>query len=440
MEGVQQQFVDNYHDYEDGLAPGYRFCPTDAELIVCYLKAKIEKDAYPPCRIHEVNIYNHSPDDLAREYRSCDNKWYFLTPRERQCPKGSRPNRKVGNFGKWKAAQKDAAVLDVKGQEVGRKRSLNFLDENGIKTSWLMQEYTTTHPNLPIGTGPQTMLSNWVLCKIYKLKEEKSGTTGNVNQAKQQFVGKRNNNDQQDQESTVHDEQNQQLHIINDEPSPKRTRLASSDVDYNQQQQGTNSTSQQYYYDHHHQHRQSSTTYDHEMSILTATPDGYHCQQNQKQMSSIFMNASTNNSSAASTSFTTTTPPPNDDHESMLTMADGYQYCQQNQLKQMMSSSITASTTNTTASTSTTTTPNDDPQQTTTSSMIVTTTSSTTPPSSCPPLPLDMFLDDDADDDFDWVAALDSCDVLDDIYIPADDHLFQPDDDFGRYLLEEFVF
>nr|XP_043630141.1 NAC domain-containing protein 2-like [Erigeron canadensis] len=436
MEGVQQQqqFVNkNYHDYEDGLAPGYRFCPTDAELIVCYLKAKIEKDVYPPCRIHEVNIYNYNPDDLANEYRSCDNKWYFLTPRERQCPKGSRPNRKVGNFGKWKAAQKDAAVLDVKGQEVGRKRSLNFMDENGIKTSWLMQEYTTTHPNLPIGTGPQTMLSNWVLCKIYKLKEEKNGTTGNVNQAKQQqFVGKRKNNDQENQGS-VRDEQNQQLHnILKDEPSPKRTRLA-SDVDYNQQQQSTDPTSQQYYYNHE--------------SMLTTTADGYHCQQNQKQMSSIFMNASTNYNTSASTSSTTpnddhqqtpssmiVTSTPNDDHESMLT-ADGYHHYQQNQVKQM-SSSITASTYNATASTSTTT-PNDDHQQTTPSSMIVTTTTTTTPPSSCPPLPVDMFLDDD---DFDWVAAIDSCDVLDDIYIPADDHLFQPDDEFGRYLLEELVF
>jgi hypothetical protein len=54
------------HDYADTLEPGYRFCPTDPELIVYYLKPKIETGKrHPNCRYYEVNIYDCSPDELT---------------------------------------------------------------------------------------------------------------------------------------------------------------------------------------------------------------------------------------------------------------------------------------------------------------------------------------------------------------------------------------
>lgn len=55
----------NDPDYLDSLLPGYRFCPTDLEIIVYYLKQRIETREHPPCRLYEVNIYNHDPDELA---------------------------------------------------------------------------------------------------------------------------------------------------------------------------------------------------------------------------------------------------------------------------------------------------------------------------------------------------------------------------------------
>ena len=54
------------HDYADTLEPGYRFCPTDPELIVYYLKPKIETGKrHPNCRYYEANIYDCSPDELT---------------------------------------------------------------------------------------------------------------------------------------------------------------------------------------------------------------------------------------------------------------------------------------------------------------------------------------------------------------------------------------
>ncbi|KAM0052599.1 putative transcription factor NAM family [Helianthus debilis subsp. tardiflorus] len=140
-------------DYLDNLPPGYRFCPTDSELILYYLKPKIETGKHPECRIYAVNLYNHSPEELTNQYRACDDKWYFFTPRERKYEKGNVPNRRTGDFGVWKASQKYTSVYhhDATGSRVvGTKRGLGYHDRTGCKTSWLMQEYAMNDPNLPI--------------------------------------------------------------------------------------------------------------------------------------------------------------------------------------------------------------------------------------------------------------------------------------------------
>ncbi|GKA30257.1 NAC domain-containing protein [Tanacetum coccineum] len=195
------------HDYADSLEPGYRFCPTDVELIVYYLKPKIDTGIrHPNMRYYEVNIYECGPDELTAkpEYRSCENKWYFLTPRERKHPNGNRPNRKTKNGGTWKASQKAKPQFDNMKRVVGSKTCLSYIDEKFNKTAWLMQEYTTDNPNIPIGSHEQkedgNKLTGWVLCKIYK-KETKPA----------------NNN------FGVQEIENQQLQ---DEPSPRRRRLS----------------------------------------------------------------------------------------------------------------------------------------------------------------------------------------------------------------------
>ncbi|KAL7591508.1 hypothetical protein Lser_V15G32240 [Lactuca serriola] len=183
-------------DFADQLPSGYRFCPTDSELIVDCLNAKIESREPPKCRLHEVNIYNHRPEELAEQYRSHENKWYFLTSRDRKYPKGNRPDRAVlGKLGTWKTTQKHRPVYDAtSGQMVGHKGSLAYF-ENEIKTMWLMHEYTINGPNLPFENGDK--LNEWVLCKIYK---------------KAQTAGKRRRGADQE--------------VRNQEPLPKRRRVS----------------------------------------------------------------------------------------------------------------------------------------------------------------------------------------------------------------------
>ncbi|GJV63719.1 NAC domain-containing protein [Tanacetum coccineum] len=222
MAGVNQEIIrfnnQEEHDYADTLEPGYRFCPTDSELIVYYLKPKIETGKqHPRCRYYEVNIYDSSPDELTAkpEYRSCENKWYFLTWTEQKHPNGIRPNRQTRNGGTWKASQACAPVQDVTERVVGSKLSLVYLDEKKRKTPWLMQEYTTKNPNIPKENrkhnSDKNKMTDWVLCKIYK-------KVPNQNANKNLVVKK---------EAIV-----EQNHQLEDEPSPRRRRLSMDEKSY----------------------------------------------------------------------------------------------------------------------------------------------------------------------------------------------------------------
>nr|XP_043625702.1 NAC domain-containing protein 2-like [Erigeron canadensis] len=221
----------NNRDYAGSLPPGYRFCPTDAEIILYYLIPQIEKGTHPPCRLHKVNIYDHTPEELAAAYKPCDANWYFLTPRMRRYAKGKRPSRTTKGRGYWHASQRYAKVKDpgvvVNGQvvDVGRKLSLTYFDRNNNKTSWLMHEYTTNDPDLPTGRGKDgTKLTDWVIAKIYKKPGSKSDNYCNKTLAV-------SNTKQNDQQGEINEEQNQNQPPTADDdedqpPSPKRQRLS----------------------------------------------------------------------------------------------------------------------------------------------------------------------------------------------------------------------
>ncbi|KAJ9538294.1 hypothetical protein OSB04_031027 [Centaurea solstitialis] len=179
-------------DYADNLHPGYKFLPSDLDLIVHYLKPKIATGTHPPCRLHEVFLYDHHPQQLSELYRAAsENTWYFLTSRERRYPKGKRPKRSTKGFGRWKASQKYTTVCDRQ-MVVGYKRNLAFHDEKDDKTEWLMHEYTTDDPTLPFGSGQNGKeLNKYVLCKVYK-KETGNRSNRDQNQAEEiQNVGNR---------------------------------------------------------------------------------------------------------------------------------------------------------------------------------------------------------------------------------------------------------
>ncbi|XP_071730164.1 uncharacterized protein [Rutidosis leptorrhynchoides] len=160
------------------LPPGFRFHPTDEELVVHYLKKKTASVPLPVSIIAEVDLYKFDPWELPAKAAFGEQEWYFFSPRDRKYPNGARPNR-AATSGYWKATGTDKPVLTAGGtQKVGVKKALVFYGgkpPKGIKTNWIMHEYRLTDNNIykPHGFDPSKnkgslRLDDWVLCRIYK--------------------------------------------------------------------------------------------------------------------------------------------------------------------------------------------------------------------------------------------------------------------------------
>ncbi|KAE8716100.1 ONAC010 protein [Hibiscus syriacus] len=155
-----------------GLPPGFRFHPTDEELIIFYLKNQAKSKTCPASIIPEVDIYKFDPWQLPDKTEFGENEWYFFTPRDRKYPNGVRPNRATVS-GYWKATGTDKAIYsDYK--YVGVKKALVFYNgrpPKGVKTNWIMHEYRLNDSRKQIrGQNGSMRLDDWVLCRIYKKK------------------------------------------------------------------------------------------------------------------------------------------------------------------------------------------------------------------------------------------------------------------------------
>lgn len=159
------------------LPPGFRFFPTEEELVVHYLSKKAASQPLPVPIIADVDLYKFDPWQLPDMALFGEKEWYFFTPRDRKYPNGSRPNRAAG-CGYWKATGADKPITSsapskaVK-QKVGVKKALVFYrgkPPNGAKTNWLMHEYRLSDVSRPVRKKGNLRLDDWVLCRIYHRK------------------------------------------------------------------------------------------------------------------------------------------------------------------------------------------------------------------------------------------------------------------------------
>nr|GMD51399.1 NAC domain-containing protein 72-like [Ipomoea batatas]GMD53250.1 NAC domain-containing protein 72-like [Ipomoea batatas]GMD54878.1 NAC domain-containing protein 72-like [Ipomoea batatas] len=124
------------------LPPGFRFYPTDEELLVQYLCKKVAGHDFSLRIIGEIDLYKFDPWVLPSKATFGEKEWYFFSPRDRKYPNGSRPNRVAGS-GYWKATGTDK-VITTEGRKVGIKKALVFYvgkAPKGSKTNWIMHEY-----------------------------------------------------------------------------------------------------------------------------------------------------------------------------------------------------------------------------------------------------------------------------------------------------------
>ncbi|KAK9072601.1 hypothetical protein SSX86_009036 [Deinandra increscens subsp. villosa] len=165
------------------LPPGFRFHPSDEELIVHYLFNKVKLRSLPAKVISEIELYKFDPWDLPSKINSCKalfgkDEWYFFTPRDRKYPNGSRPNRAAGS-GFWKAMGKDKSIF-ASSRKIGVKKALSFFTGNmtkNKKTNWIMSEYRLPDPSNPSKQNGSMRLDDWVLCRIRQKGNNSNNTS-----------------------------------------------------------------------------------------------------------------------------------------------------------------------------------------------------------------------------------------------------------------------
>ncbi|XP_015692607.2 NAC domain-containing protein 48-like [Oryza brachyantha] len=152
------------------LPPGFRFHPTDEELVVHYLCRRCAGLPVAVPIIAEVDLYKYDPWQLPRMALYGEKEWYFFSPRDRKYPNGSRPNRAAGS-GYWKATGADKPVGTPR--PVAIKKALVFYAgkaPKGDKTNWIMHEYRLADVDRSARKKNSLRLDDWVLCRIYNKK------------------------------------------------------------------------------------------------------------------------------------------------------------------------------------------------------------------------------------------------------------------------------
>ncbi|KAJ8753376.1 hypothetical protein K2173_019775 [Erythroxylum novogranatense] len=170
---------------EEMMLPGFRFHPTDEELVGFYLRRKVEEKPISIELIKQVDIYKYDPWDLPKASTLGEKEWYFFCIRGRKYRNSIRPNRVTGS-GFWKATGIDKPIYAAKEPHgcIGLKKSLVYYRGSagkGTKTDWMMHEFrlppnndVQNTANRPI-LNPKSSITTsapepevWTLCRIFK--------------------------------------------------------------------------------------------------------------------------------------------------------------------------------------------------------------------------------------------------------------------------------
>ncbi|CAN6439187.1 unnamed protein product [Victoria cruziana] len=162
---------------DEQLIPGFRFYPTEEELVGFYLQHKLlhPLDDRFSHVIPVVDIYNYDPWQLQEKSGLLNKKetdqWFFFCPRQQKGAQG-RPNR-IAPSGYWKATGSPGYVFG-NNKMIGTKRTLVFYEgraPTGTKTKWKMNEFAfIPQEQTTTSTGHLEMeiqRDEFCVCRIY---------------------------------------------------------------------------------------------------------------------------------------------------------------------------------------------------------------------------------------------------------------------------------
>ncbi|CAN6470857.1 unnamed protein product [Victoria cruziana] len=161
------------------LPPGFRFHPTDEELVTYYLVKKVLDRSFTGRVIAEVDLNKCEPWNLPQKAKVGEKEWYFFSLRDRKYPTGLRTNRATES-GYWKATGKDREIFGSSSSAlVGMKKTLVFYRgraPKGEKSNWVMHEYRL-EGKLNYHHLSKTAKDEWVICRVFQKSSSSSSST-----------------------------------------------------------------------------------------------------------------------------------------------------------------------------------------------------------------------------------------------------------------------
>ncbi|CAM8899161.1 hypothetical protein QQ045_010545 [Rhodiola kirilowii] len=168
-----------------GLPPGFRFYPSDEELVVHFLRRKA---SFLPCQpdvIPDLEMHPYDPWQLRGKAFEEGNQWYFFSRKQ------VRGRCRRSDNGYWKKVVHhnvdDDQPIYSKQRVIGTKRHYAFYlgepsSSVGVKTNWIMDEYSliSSHSRSSSSSRRHSKLdhSKWVVCRVYEQDFDEGGGAG----------------------------------------------------------------------------------------------------------------------------------------------------------------------------------------------------------------------------------------------------------------------
>lgn len=158
--------------------PGFRFHPTEEELLHYYLRKKVAYEKIDLDVIREVDLNKLEPWDIQEKCKigsTPQNDWYFFSHKDKKYPTGTRTNRATA-AGFWKATGRDKIIYSGF-RRIGLRKTLVFYKgraPHGQKSDWIMHEYrldeSINETTVSNSVGDSSAEDGWVVCRVFKKK------------------------------------------------------------------------------------------------------------------------------------------------------------------------------------------------------------------------------------------------------------------------------